>query len=235
MLRNMDRRNQQLVMIGAVVAGDEPGIRTRPHQEDLDAIGAVVSNASRLSDYTIVSLHGHERAGVNSRPAEFIVSFAHAMVEAGADVVVGHGPHVLRGIEIYRGKPIFYSLGDFMFENETLLRLPHENYEPYGLGADSHVADFNDARYDMDKRSFPANREIWESVIAIPRWDDEELVELTLHPISLGFGTPRWERGRPMLADRALAEKIIEDLRVRSEPFGTEILLKNGVGVVKLR
>ncbi len=211
-------------------AGDESGTRTTPHQKDLDDIAAVVSNASRLSDYTIVSLHGHERAGVNSRPAEFLVSSAHAMIEAGADVVVGHGPHVLRGIEIYRGKPIFYSLGDFMFENETLLRLPYENYETYGLGPDSHVADFNDERYDMDRRSFPANREVWESVIALPRWDDGKLIELTLHPIGLGFGTPRWERGRPMLADGELDAKIIEDLRIRSIPFGTVIVLENGVG-----
>ena len=43
------------------------------------------------------------------------------MIDAGADVVVGHGPHVLRGIEIYKGKPIFYSLANFMFQNETLL------------------------------------------------------------------------------------------------------------------
>ena len=48
------------------------------------------------------------------------------MVDAGADLFVGHGPHVLRGVEIYKGKPIFYSLGDFIFQNETLLRLPSE-------------------------------------------------------------------------------------------------------------
>jgi poly-gamma-glutamate synthesis protein (capsule biosynthesis protein) len=215
--------------------GDEPGVRTAPHEVDQSEIAAVVSNASRLSDYTIVSLHAHERAGPNSVPADFIVTFARAMITAGADVVVGHGPHVLRGIEIYQGKPIFYSLGDFMFQNETLLRLPHENYEPYGLGPENHVADFNDARYDMDRRGFPSNREVWESVIAMVRWEDEDLVELALHPISLGWGTPRWERGRPMLAGVELAEKIIEDLRIRSEKFGTQIALDNGIGLVELR
>jgi poly-gamma-glutamate capsule biosynthesis protein CapA/YwtB (metallophosphatase superfamily) len=218
------------------VVGDAPGVRTAPNPDDLAEISAVVSNASRLSDYTIVSLHGHESAGnQNSVPAEFIVTFARAMIDAGADVVVGHGPHVLRGIEIYRGKPIFYSLGDFIFQNETLDRLPYENYEPYELGPDSHVADFNDARYDLDRRSFPANREIWEAVVAAPRWQGEELVELVLHPISLGFGQPRWVRGRPMLATGELAEKIIEDIRVRSERFGTEIEFRNGVGRVKLK
>ena len=218
------------------VVGDEPVVRTAPDQEDLNEITAVVSNASRLSDYTIVSLHGHESEGIQtSVPAEFIVTFARAMIDAGADVVVGHGPHVLRGIEIYRGKPIFYSLGDFIFQNETLDRLPYENYEQYQLGPNSHVADFNDARYDMDKRSFPANREVWEAVVATPRWQGEELVELVLHPITLGFGQPRWVRGRPMLATGELAQKIIEDIRARSEAFGTEIEFRNGVGRVKLK
>lgn len=214
--------------------GDEPRVRTEPNAEDVDEIAAVVNNASRLSDHTIVSLHGHERAGLNSQPAEFIVTFAHAMIDAGADVVVGHGPHVLRGIEIYRGKPIFYSLGDFMFENETLLRLPYESYEPYGLGPDSHVADFNDARYDMDRRSFPANREIWESVIAIPRFEDGKLAEIRLYPIDLGFGTPRWVRGRPRLADTTLSQKIIADLRARSERFGTHIDFEDGIGTIRI-
>ena len=215
--------------------GGEPGMRSTPNQEDVEEIAAVVSNASRLSQYTIVSLHGHEGSGANSNPADFMVAFAHAMIDAGADVVVGHGPHVLRGIEIYRGKPIFYSLGDFMFQNETLLRLPAENYERYDLEADSHVADFNDARYDTDRRGFPANREIWESVIAVPSWEGDELTELTLHPIDLGFGAPRWERGRPKQANAELARKIIDDIVSRSERFGTEIAFENGVGRVILK
>ena len=61
---------------------------------------------------------------IASLPADFLVTFARAMVDAGADIFVGHGPHVLRGVEIYKGKPILYSLGDFIFQNETLLRLP---------------------------------------------------------------------------------------------------------------
>src|SRR6187402_189145 len=99
-------------------------------------------------------------------PAQFLVTFARAMVDAGADVFAGHGPHVLRGVEIYKGKPILYSLGDFIFQNETLLRLPSENYETYELGADAHVADFNDRRYQNDQAGFPADRLIWEAMVA---------------------------------------------------------------------
>ena len=57
-------------------------------------------------------------------PAEFIGAFARAMIDAGADLVVGHGPHLLRGLELYKGKPIFYSLGNFIGQNELVAEDP---------------------------------------------------------------------------------------------------------------
>jgi poly-gamma-glutamate capsule biosynthesis protein CapA/YwtB (metallophosphatase superfamily) len=226
---------QSLNVLGTrVVVGDRPGVRTDPNKEDLEEIAAAVKSASRLADYTIVTIHAHEGDRNRLVPAQFLVTFARAMVDAGADLFVGHGPHVLRGIEIYKGKPILYSLGDFIFQNDTLLRLPSENYEPYGLGPGTHVADFNDRRYSGDTRGFPADALIWESVVAIPRFKGKQLTELALHPISLGFGKPRTERGRPMLADAELGRKILDDLTKLSEPFGTRIEVRNGVGYVVL-
>ncbi|HXH06936.1 MAG TPA: CapA family protein [Vicinamibacterales bacterium] len=217
------------------VSGPAPAVRTEPNREDLEAMAAVVRSASRLADYTMVTIHAHEGIpGDRASPAEFLVTFARAMIEAGADLFVGHGPHVLRGIEVYKGKPILYSLGDFIFQNETLLRLPAENYEPYGLGREAQVADFNDRRYDFGRRGFPADREIWESVVAVPVWRGRTLVELTLHPITLGFGRPPSERGRPMLARGELARKIIGDVIERSKAFGTTVVFEDGVGRVRL-
>lgn len=217
------------------VVGDGPGVITRPDPDDVAEIAAVVASASRLADHVLVTIHAHERNGPNSVPADFVVDFARAMIDAGATMFVGHGPHVLRGIEIYRGRPIFYSLGDFVFQNETLLRLPAENYARYDLGTDDHVADFNAARYRNETTGFPANREIWESVVAMPTFRGGELVEVALHPITLGFGEPAWVRGRPMLARGELGSKILEDLRVRSEPYGTRIEVRDGVGYVLVR
>ena len=217
------------------VEGDGPGVVTHPDSRDVAEITAVVRSARRLADHVLVTIHAHESEGRTSVPADFIVEFARAMVDAGATMFVGHGPHVLRGIEIYRGAPIFYSLGDFVFQNETLLRLPAENYAAYDLGSDAHVADFNAARYRNETRGFPANREIWESVIAMPTYRDGALVELALHPITLGFGEPAWVRGRPRLARGDLAEKILADLVERSAPFGTRIDVRDGVGYVRVR
>jgi poly-gamma-glutamate synthesis protein (capsule biosynthesis protein) len=219
----------------AFLEGDEAGVITRPDPEDMAAIASVVRNASRLADHVLVTIHAHESKGSRSVPADFIVEFARAMVDAGATMFVGHGPHVLRGIEIYKGKPIFYSLGDFIFQNETLLRLPAENYAAYDLGQDNHVADFNAARYRDDTRGFPANPEIWESVIARPSFSGRELTALELHPITLGFGEPAWVRGRPMFARGELAKKILNDLIQRSAPYGTRIEIRDGVGFVRVR
>jgi hypothetical protein len=216
--------------------GLERGSRTQPHPGDLEANAISVGSGSRLADYTIVSIHAHESGGRSSVPAGFIETFARAMIDAGADVVVGHGPHVLRGIEIYNGRPIFYSLGDFIFQNETLLRLPVENYEPYGLTPEeATVAEFNRRRYRDDRSGFPANREIWESVVAWLEWEGEQIAAVRLYPITLGFGLPPAQRGRPMFASGELAGKILNDLVERSAPYGTTIRIEDGVGVVVLR
>jgi poly-gamma-glutamate synthesis protein (capsule biosynthesis protein) len=215
--------------------GSPAGVVTEPHALDLEEIAMVVRNAESLADLTVVSLHAHESEGDRSVPARFVVEFARRMVDEGADVFVGHGPHVLRGIEIYKRKPILYSLGDFIFQNETLQRLPHENYAPLGLGEDKGLSDFNDARYDHDRTGFPASPEIWESVVAEAVFEEKAFAELRLHPISLGFGKSRHVRGRPLEAGEELSRKIISDLTRLSKPFGTEVLYENGVGVVRMR
>jgi poly-gamma-glutamate synthesis protein (capsule biosynthesis protein) len=213
--------------------GETTEVVTEANEDDVAEIAAVVNNASRLADFVIVTIHAHE-GPTRAEPAGFLPVFARAMIDAGADVFVGHGPHALRGIEIHEGRPIFYSLGDFVFQNETLLRLPSDNYERYDLDEQKHVADFNDARYENDTTGFPAVPEIWESVIAVPTFTNRELTELALYPIDLGFGLPRSVRGRPLLANEELGKEIINDLRELSAAYGTEITMRRGVGYVKL-
>jgi len=219
-----------------VVVGDQPGMHTEPLKEDLEGMAAVVRNASKVADYTIVNSHTHEAGAERYYPPEFFITFAHAMIDAGADVVSASGPHVLRGIEIYKGKPILYGLGNFIFENETLLRQPPENYAPLGMTLESGagVGDFNERRSNNDTSGFPADARYWQSVIAMPRFAGKQLAELKLYPITLGFKKPRSQRGWPMLADPELGRKVIDDVAKFSEPFGTKVEFKEGIGVVAL-
>jgi poly-gamma-glutamate capsule biosynthesis protein CapA/YwtB (metallophosphatase superfamily) len=216
------------------VVGDKPGTRSEPLKEDVEGMAAVVRDAKRQADYVIVSSHTHEGGADRFTPPEFFVTFAHAMVDAGADIITVSGPHVLRGIEIYKGKPVFYSLANFIFENETLLRQPPENYEPLGLPQGTGVGEFNDRRSNNDTTGFPADPYIWESVIAMPRFVGSQLAELKLYPISLGYQKPRSQRGWPMLANLELSRKIIDDVAKFSAPYGTKVEFRDGVGIVQV-
>ena len=98
----------------------------------------------------------------------------------------------------------------------------------------SGVGDFNDERTENGSRGFPADPMIFESVVAMPTFSGERMTELKLHPISLRYGQSRSKRGRPVLADPTLSKKIIEDLQKFSQPYGTKIEFRDGVGVVVL-
>ncbi len=215
-------------------AAEKAGVSDELDREDLSAIAEEVRRASAAADVTLVSIHCHEAGGAREKPPAFLEAFARAMIDAGADVVFGHGPHCLRGIEIYRGKAILYSLGNFLFEYETVEALPADDYEAVGLPATAGPVDFFD-RYDQgEARGYPAEPEAWESVIARARFEGKRLAALELHPISLGFGLPRGRRGRPTLADAPLARKIVERLARLSEPYGTRIALEGRVGRVAI-
>jgi len=233
----IDQPAMEMTVFGRhFVVGDKADTLTEPVKQDLDEIVAVVRNASKQANYTIVSSHTHEGGVDRFAPPQFFVTFAHAVIDAGADVVTTSGPHILRGIEVYKGKPIFYSLGDFIFENETLLRQPPENYEPLGLTRESGagVGDFNDTRSKNDTVSFPADEYVWESVVALPQFTGKRLTDLKLYPISLNYRKPRADRGWPMLAGPELGRKIVDDLKRMSAPFGTDINFRDGVGVVSV-
>lgn len=91
---------------------------------DLPAARKLVRKAAAMADVVIVTMHAgaegadhmHTRAGTETYLGENrgnTVAFTHAVVDAGADLVVGHGPHVLRGMEWYKGRLIAHSLGNF--------------------------------------------------------------------------------------------------------------------------
>ena len=229
---NRSNTANEVRFLGATFrAGEKPGVLTEPDARDLNEIAAQVREARRQADWVVVSIHAHESApGDRQTPAQFLMTFAHAMIDAGADLFVGHGPHVLRGIEIYKGKPVFYSLANFIFENETVRFQPQESYDQYGLPLTASPADFFDARSANGTRSFPADSEYWESVIAEAAFDSRrELEAIDLYPITLGFGGSRPQRGRPLPAQPEQGAAILKRLARLSKALGTELRMQTGV------
>jgi hypothetical protein len=116
------RRGDSLTTVGLI------GFTTYPYAYDLLDIGrsaAVVDSVRPLVDLLLVTFHGGAegvkalRTGqaaesLGAEPRGDLRRWARAVIDAGADAVIGHGPHVLRGIEFYRGRLIAYSLGNFL-------------------------------------------------------------------------------------------------------------------------
>ena len=113
---------------------------------DLDAARAVVEQAAGQADLVVVQVHmgaeGSDKTHVKPGNELFFgenrgdpMKFSRAVIDAGADVVVGHGPHVLRGMEFYKGKLIAYSLGNFAGGGKTL-----SSNGPLKYGAILHVS-----------------------------------------------------------------------------------------------
>jgi poly-gamma-glutamate capsule biosynthesis protein CapA/YwtB (metallophosphatase superfamily) len=220
--------------------GDEFGVETTCNEEDLAGVGNWIRGAGKQADWLVYGLHGHESAptgpyhgGSRIAPAAFHVEFAHFTIDQGCDVVAGHGSHFLRGIEIYNGRPIFYSLGNFIFQNETVPRIPTPGYAMQGLGNEHTPGDWGLARSGGGEFGFAADPVFYRSVVAVCEFAAWELKEIRLHPIELGFGKPMSQRGRPMLVRGDVAREILEWQRDVSAPFGTEIAIEGDIGVIR--
>jgi poly-gamma-glutamate synthesis protein (capsule biosynthesis protein) len=225
------------------VEGNNVGIHTSPKKEDIKENLASVKDARRQADWVLFSLHAHQGMPRDTeKPAEFIEQFARKVIDAGAHCFIGHGHHAMRGIEIRDGRPIFYSLGNFIFQNETVYKMPSDFYERYNLDPYSGiVSQAFDVRQNVLPKPgdpidpwFTKDEKYWISVIPRMTYEGDKLKELELFPIFLGQDKLRSQRGRPILADLKYGKKILEVIKDLSKPYNTEISVKKGVGLVKL-
>jgi poly-gamma-glutamate capsule biosynthesis protein CapA/YwtB (metallophosphatase superfamily) len=213
----------------------EPGTSTYMDPADAERIAKAIHEASRQANLVFVSLHAHEMLGdQKNKPADFLSEFSRFCIDKGADGIIGHGPHILRGIEIYKNRPIFYSLGDFIFQNETVERQPAEFYHLYQLDHGHTTADGFDARSFNGTRGLAANPKVFESVIASITIENGSIMGIELTPISLGFEKGRPEKGKPRFAGKEHGVRILLELQELSAGFGTSITIKDGKGYITI-
>lgn len=93
--------------------GTPPTIITTPHEPDLRAMEADIAKARETADAVVIFIHWGIRLlpKINAMYQEVV---AHAAIDAGADLILGHHPHCVKAVEVYRGKVCFYSIGNFM-------------------------------------------------------------------------------------------------------------------------
>jgi poly-gamma-glutamate capsule biosynthesis protein CapA/YwtB (metallophosphatase superfamily) len=202
-------------------ASEVEGKVTIPNTKDIERLIRSVKAAAKSADYVMVSLHSHEmQYGDKTEPADFFCAAARACIDAGAHAILGHGPHILRGIEIYKKRPIFYSLGNFIFQNETVSSLPADFYTKYGLGHEHTVVEAFEARKQLTQNGLAGNDKAWKSAIAYWEMEEGELTKLQLYPVDLGMELPVYRRGVPCLIDATDHFAYLKEL---CAPWGTEL------------
>lgn len=208
------------------------GRETVCHPADLKRMETNLYEARSQADFVLVSIHSHEVGRTSKEdPAQFLEEFAHFCIDNGADAVIGHGPHLLRPIEIYKGKPIFYSLGDFIMQTRNLNFSVEEEYTEQGLTSDAPMQEVRRTKSKDFTRGLRIDRRMYEAVI--PRWEvvDGKITKLELLPIELGFDLPASREGLPRVAKD---DSILRRLAEMSAPYGTKMEIKDNIATVIL-
>ena len=154
-----------------------------------------------------------------------MVELTHKLVDNGMDMYVGHGNHTIQGVEIYKGRPIFYNLG---------------NFAVHRWGA-SESAPTGDRMTDIE-RSESGNEWLQQyinlvAIVAQSTYQDGVLREVRLFPVDLGVDRANRVWSKMSVAQTPspeLATRILQDVQKFSEPFGTKISIEKGVGVIRV-
>ena len=207
--------------------GSQPGNLTYEiNPNDLRGIVASVRTGKQLADFMVVAIHCHQNSFAfqayshDNQTPDFLVQLAHTVIDNGADVFVAHGVHTLRAVEIYKGKPIFYGVSNFFYQQDASPDVVNPNGAPpvsSGAGAQTHQPDN------------------LEALLVTARFDGGKLAEARLYPADLGLDhRPTSKTGNPTTPSPEVGRQILEKVQRLSKPFGTNIAIDNGVGVIRV-
>jgi poly-gamma-glutamate capsule biosynthesis protein CapA/YwtB (metallophosphatase superfamily) len=224
-----------LVEPGGSATATRPGVNelrvegNKPNQEDAQRILQSIRDARKQADLVIVYEHNHvfdkpfltimrEELPERLAPPDWLKKWTHAEVDAGADIIVMHGAPLLHGVEIYRDRPIFYDLGNFIFQvPPTDIQLD----EPINWESVVAYVDFQGKNLQSIKF-----RPIAQNKIGQGQADTQDE-----HTNNLFLQT----RGLPAPAKDEQARYILERLADSSRPFGTTVELKGETAEIKLK
>lgn len=204
-----------------LVAAEGGGTETveGPLASDIARMEDDIVLAKRHHDVVIVALHNHDVShrreyGIqDATPANDEIMYRRA-VDAGADMVIGCGPHVLRGIEVYKGRPIFYSLSNFIYQYRTPDKIPVDLVHQ----RDGEIA--RPTNVSVFDRRDPL--EVFQGVMVRMTVNEERLERIELIPFTIDREGPLY--GVPRLASAARGREIIAVLERLSAPYGTRII-----------
>lgn len=179
---------------------------------DAERILASIKEAAKGADHVFVYHHDHYWAPDWQDTPDWKKQWCRACIDAGATAFISHGVPVIHGIEIYRGRPIFYGLGNFIFH------LSH------------HLKGEIPKQFQQTA--------VWQSVIAECQFRRGQIASIRLDPIALkqdkaAPGSYQLD-GNPRLVKGAEATEILTRLQTLSQKVGTKIEIKGDYAEVKL-
>jgi poly-gamma-glutamate synthesis protein (capsule biosynthesis protein) len=213
---------------------DKSGLHYDMDLYDHAGLLKAVREAKQKADLVVFTIHAHESpTGMDDdtpTPPDFLIKLFHDAVDAGADEIIGGGPHSLRGVEIYKGRPILYGMGAF-FINGEIKALQETAFQVFP-DASGHAPPPKLPERSVRPGGNPASW--YDGVVAITDFDDGNAKTMRLYPLDLGNTYDRSRRGIPHLADLANARRILADLQADSAQFGTNISIEGSVGVIRI-
>jgi poly-gamma-glutamate capsule biosynthesis protein CapA/YwtB (metallophosphatase superfamily) len=208
------------------------------NQQDERDILREVRTGKQFSDFEVVTIHWHQNRfafqhySFDHYPADFEIKFAHDCIDQGADAFVGHGVHTIKGIEIYKGKPIFYGVSNFVMQQQIFASWRDLGFEPPTplTGPIVGEGQVNENHWSWMQR--PDN---FEGLLASMHYENGRLTEVRIYPVDEGL-TPRpgSQLGIPRKPTPEIAQQILEHVVEYSKPFGAKIVVENGVGVIRI-
>lgn len=203
---------------------------SKVNEVDMTRTENTIKKALAECDHVIVNVHSHEiKHDMDDEPDDFLIEFARRCIDSGVSAVIGTGTHQLKAVELYKGKPIFYSLGNFIFQSDMVFCMPddfREKYNmPYGLNAREQIAE----RAKLGNGGLHTDVNNFRSIMPVMTFEEGKLTRLVLYPLRLDM-----HDGLPALADAEETKIIYDYLCERNKQFRTKMEINNNIIEVQL-
>lgn len=210
------------------------GKHTECNKLDLKFIVDSIMEAKSKADYVIIMAHSHQiKHSEYTEPDYFFEELCRVCIDSGACCVIGSGTHQLKPIEIYKGKPIFYSLGNFIFESHHVEKLPLDFWEKYKFDKNMTIEEMENALSKNGTVGLEFDKINYLSFIPYIEFEEDRLNKLILYPIELNYEKDCLHKGLPILASAEDIKRIFLQLQNISKEYNTKLtLMENCIEVL---
>ena len=206
------------------------GPDTKCNAADKKRLLDAIKKAKKENDYVFILVHCHNNDGFRvENPPAYYREFAHDCIDAGVSAIFGGGCHQLRGIEIYKNTPIFYSLGDFIYQGTQVEILPADFMEKYHLDINASAKVALWARSRGGKVGLHCDKPNYQTVLPRLEFADGKMTKFQLLVVHLNFDRKDALNGLPVVATGKEAQEIFEVISNLSADYGTQLKMENNL------